>query len=181
MGKKPNISVTYENERISIKKRFPYRKCALHLSCVVHGPIYGHLKFLQLSKTLKCYFVTCFFFTKLDFIQRQCFFWTINLRFPSKMGMSQESELEAFISLHGECFSCVPCLLIMALKVALTAVNWWQYICGGKWKKLLAFTGEIPKRVHRVTIHAWAVVKLPSPGTQHLLQAKAFMKPLVKF
>ena len=43
MGKKPIVSVTYENERISIKKKnsLPYIKCALRLSCVVHGPIYG--------------------------------------------------------------------------------------------------------------------------------------------
>ena len=34
--------VTYENERISIKKNsLPYLKCELRLSCVVHGPIYG--------------------------------------------------------------------------------------------------------------------------------------------
>ena len=39
MGKKPIVSVTYyENERISIKNSL---KCVLHLSCVVHGPIYG--------------------------------------------------------------------------------------------------------------------------------------------
>ena len=43
MGKKPIVSVTYENERISIKKKnsLPYLKCMLRLSCVVHGPIYG--------------------------------------------------------------------------------------------------------------------------------------------
>ena len=42
MGKKPISSVTYENERISIKKNsLPYLKCVLRLSCVVHGPIYG--------------------------------------------------------------------------------------------------------------------------------------------
>ena len=41
-GKKPVVSVTYENERISIKKNsLPYLKCVLRLSCVVHGPIYG--------------------------------------------------------------------------------------------------------------------------------------------
>ena len=37
MGKKPIVSVTYENERISI----PYLKCVLRLSCVVHEPIFG--------------------------------------------------------------------------------------------------------------------------------------------
>ena len=41
MGKKPIVSVTYENERISVKNSLPYLKCALRLSCVVHGPIYG--------------------------------------------------------------------------------------------------------------------------------------------
>ena len=43
MGEKPIVSVTYENERISIKKQLPYIKCVLRLSCVVHGPIYGRL------------------------------------------------------------------------------------------------------------------------------------------
>ena len=40
MGKKPIVSLTYENERISIKKKnsLPYLKCVLRLSCVVHGP-----------------------------------------------------------------------------------------------------------------------------------------------
>ena len=41
MGKKPIVSVTNENERISIKISLPYSKCVLRLSCVVHGPIYG--------------------------------------------------------------------------------------------------------------------------------------------
>ena len=41
MGKKPTVSVTYENERISIKNSLPYLKCVLLLSCVVHRPIYG--------------------------------------------------------------------------------------------------------------------------------------------
>ena len=41
MGKKPIVSVTYENERISIKKGLLYIKCVLRLSCVLHGPIYG--------------------------------------------------------------------------------------------------------------------------------------------
>ena len=41
MGKKPIVSVTYENERISIKNSLLYLKCVLHLSCVVHRPIYG--------------------------------------------------------------------------------------------------------------------------------------------
>ena len=41
MGKKPTVSVTYENERISIKNSLPYLKCVLRLSCVVHRPNYG--------------------------------------------------------------------------------------------------------------------------------------------
>ena len=41
MGKKRIVSVTYENERISIKNRLPCLKRVLHLSCVIHGPIYG--------------------------------------------------------------------------------------------------------------------------------------------
>ena len=41
MGNKPTVSVTYENERISIKNSLPYLKCVLRLSCVVHGPNYG--------------------------------------------------------------------------------------------------------------------------------------------
>ena len=40
MGKKPIVSVIYENDRISIKNSLPYLKCVLRLSCVVHGPIY---------------------------------------------------------------------------------------------------------------------------------------------
>ena len=45
MGKKIILSVTCENERISIKKKnsLSYIKCVLRLSCVVHGPIYGRL------------------------------------------------------------------------------------------------------------------------------------------
>ena len=41
MGKKPIVSLTYENERISIKNNLPYLKCVLRLSSVVHGPTYG--------------------------------------------------------------------------------------------------------------------------------------------
>ena len=32
MGKKPIVSVTYENERISVKNSLPYLKCVLRLS-----------------------------------------------------------------------------------------------------------------------------------------------------
>ena len=42
IGKRHIVSVTYKNERISIKKNgSPYVKCVLRLSCVVHGSIYG--------------------------------------------------------------------------------------------------------------------------------------------
>ena len=41
MGKKPIVSVTYENERILIKNSLPYLKCVLRLSHVVLWPIYG--------------------------------------------------------------------------------------------------------------------------------------------
>ena len=41
MGKKPIVSLTDENERISIRNSLPYLKCVLRLSCVVHGQIYG--------------------------------------------------------------------------------------------------------------------------------------------
>ena len=37
MGKKPIVSLTYENERISLKNSLPYLKCVLRLSCVVRG------------------------------------------------------------------------------------------------------------------------------------------------
>ena len=40
MEKHPIVSVTYENERISIKNSLPYTNCVLRLSCLVHGPIY---------------------------------------------------------------------------------------------------------------------------------------------
>ena len=58
MGKTPVVSVTYENERISIKNSLPYLKCVLRLSCVVHGPIYGSVMgFLckQFSLFIKVY------------------------------------------------------------------------------------------------------------------------------
>ena len=43
MEKKPILSVTFENERISIKNSLPYIKCVLRFSCVVRGPIYGRI------------------------------------------------------------------------------------------------------------------------------------------
>ena len=39
--KEPTVSVTYENEKNSIKNSLPYLKCVLRLSCVVHEPNYG--------------------------------------------------------------------------------------------------------------------------------------------
>ena len=41
MAKKPIVSVTYENERISIESSLPCLKCVVRLSRVVHGSIYG--------------------------------------------------------------------------------------------------------------------------------------------
>ena len=52
MGKKPIVSVPYENERISIKNSLPYLKCLLRLSCVVHGPIYGRFMDFYREKTV---------------------------------------------------------------------------------------------------------------------------------
>ena len=58
MGKKPTVSVTYENERILIKNSLPYLKCVLRLSCVAQGPIYGRFMgfyvngFLSIGKPL---------------------------------------------------------------------------------------------------------------------------------
>ena len=49
MGKKPIVSVTYENERISIKNSLPYLKSVLRLSCVVHEPIYGRFTGLYVN------------------------------------------------------------------------------------------------------------------------------------
>ena len=56
MGKKPIVSVTYENETISIKNSLPYLKCVLRLSCVVLGPINGRfMGFLNLCKRFSLY------------------------------------------------------------------------------------------------------------------------------
>ena len=52
MGKKPIVSVTNENERLSIKNSLPYLKCVLRLSCVVHGPIYGRFMRRVFMKTV---------------------------------------------------------------------------------------------------------------------------------
>ena len=44
MGKKPIVSVTYENERISIKNSLPYLKYVLRLSYVYKGNLYIYIK-----------------------------------------------------------------------------------------------------------------------------------------
>ena len=46
MGKKPIVSLTYENERISIKNSFPYLKCVLR-------PLYVQLVNFLSFKTLR--------------------------------------------------------------------------------------------------------------------------------
>ena len=46
MGKKPIVSVTYENERISIKNSLPYFMCVTSLLCDPRAdlwPFYGFL------------------------------------------------------------------------------------------------------------------------------------------
>ena len=53
-GKKPIVSVTYENQRISIKNSLAYIKCVLRLSCVVHGPIYGRFMGCTLVMKQEC-------------------------------------------------------------------------------------------------------------------------------
>ena len=60
MGKKPVASVTYENERISIKHRLPYLKCVLRLSYVVHGWIYGRFMGLYVNGFLSPYITFTF-------------------------------------------------------------------------------------------------------------------------
>ena len=55
MGKEPIVSVTYENERISIKNSLPYIKCVLRLSCVVHGPIYGRFMGCTVNRRFSLY------------------------------------------------------------------------------------------------------------------------------
>ena len=55
MEKKPIVSVTYENERISIKNSLPYLQCVLCLSCVVHGPTYGSFMGFSVNGFLSIY------------------------------------------------------------------------------------------------------------------------------
>ena len=59
MGKKPIVSVTYENERISIENSLPYLKCVLHLFCVVQGPIYGRFIGFYVNGFLKTWLNLC--------------------------------------------------------------------------------------------------------------------------
>ena len=67
-GEKKIISVTYENERISIKNSLPYLKCVLRLSCVVHRPIYDRFMgcnvngFLSIHKEHHWYSLYTLFF-----------------------------------------------------------------------------------------------------------------------
>ena len=58
MGKKPIVSVTNENERISIKNSLPYLNCVLRLSFVVHGPIYCRFMGLYVNGFLSAYIKT---------------------------------------------------------------------------------------------------------------------------
>ena len=55
MRKETIVSVTYENERISIKNSLPYIKSVLRLSCVVHGPIYARLKGCTVNRRFSLY------------------------------------------------------------------------------------------------------------------------------
>ena len=61
MGKKPIVSVAYEDERISTKNSLPYIKCVLHLSCVVHGPINGRFRGCTVNGFL------CIFINRLQY------------------------------------------------------------------------------------------------------------------
>ena len=54
MRKKPTVSVTYENERISIKNSLPYIKCVLRLSWVVQAPFYGLYSIRDLASRRLC-------------------------------------------------------------------------------------------------------------------------------
>ena len=57
MGKKPIVSVTYENERISIKTAYLTYKCVLRLHCVVHGSIMAVLSnpyILNVTQQCRC-------------------------------------------------------------------------------------------------------------------------------
>ena len=68
MGKKPLVSLTYENERFSIKNCLPYLKCVLRFSCVVHGQIYGRFMGFYVNG----FFLKTFHFRRLE--KREVFF-----------------------------------------------------------------------------------------------------------
>ena len=46
MGKKPIVSITYENERISIKNSLPYLKCVTSLLCGPRADLWSFYGFL---------------------------------------------------------------------------------------------------------------------------------------
>ena len=52
MGKKPIVSVTYENERISIKNSLPYLKCVESLLCDPRADLWPFYGFLCREKTV---------------------------------------------------------------------------------------------------------------------------------
>ena len=53
MVKKPIISVTYENERISIKNSLPYLKCVMSLLCGPQAYLWPFYRFLRKWCSLK--------------------------------------------------------------------------------------------------------------------------------
>ena len=57
MGKKPIVSVTYENERISVKNSLPYLKCVLRLLCGPRVDLWPFMGFLckRFSLYIKIY------------------------------------------------------------------------------------------------------------------------------
>ena len=67
------------------------------------------LRFLQLSKTLECYFAC-----KARLYTEAMLFPYHKSKVAIKLAKSWEFELEAFISMHEEGFSCVSHHLIMA-------------------------------------------------------------------
>ena len=54
MGKKTIVSITYENERISMKNSLPYLKCVLRLPCVVPYMGRDFAQTTQSSRPLVC-------------------------------------------------------------------------------------------------------------------------------
>ena len=94
MEKKPIVSLTYENERISVKKNsLPYLKCVLRLSCVVHGPIYGRLMGFYVNGSLSI---------KVNlYIERKLYALYIDLRFAesSKAFIFQKFAVKFYFGL----------------------------------------------------------------------------------